>query len=108
MNKNGGKNMRRKKTKGQILTKAALKITPLCMVVVMGGSFVYNAIMDYYRGVFDLNALNQEVVSDNDNATDYSDSGFGFNFDMPSFENTVSSENNYKKIEIFIYKKITL
>ena len=76
------------------------------MVVVMGGSFVYNAIMDDYRGVFDLNALNQEVVSDNDNATDYSDSGFGFNFDMPSFENPETSEDAYENNETVISREM--
>ena len=98
--------MRRKKTKGQILTKAALKITPLCMVVVMGGSFVYNAIMDDYRGVFDLNALNREVVSSNDNPTDHSDPGFGFDFDMPSFENPEISEEAVENNQTVISREM--
>ena len=54
---------KRVKTKGQVLRAAALKITPALAVIVLGGNFVFQTIKDDYKGIYDLNRLNNEVVS---------------------------------------------
>ena len=52
---------KRKRSKGQILTATALKVTPLLLVAVLGTKFAYDTVMDDYKGILGLNDLKNEV-----------------------------------------------
>ncbi len=62
---------KRQKTKGQILARTALKVTPLFLVVVIGGKIIYDTLDHDYGGVVDLHDLNNEVVLSQQSSGDY-------------------------------------
>ena len=90
---------KRKRSKGQILTATALKVTPLLLVAVLGTKFAYDTVMDDYKGILGLNDLKNEVVSTS--SANYSDpsiqlgNGVSISFEQPDFIPVATPEPVY-------------